>query len=292
VITGYEIPRDVVQVGGPEAASYLQGQLSQDVDALPAGSARASFVLQPTGKVESWVRVTRLDGDTFLLDVDAGHGEALLTRLRRFLLRTKAEVESRDDLVCVAFRGPGADALDDSAWQGVLLRQPVTTPAGVGLDVIGSNVPYPDGVVAGTAEEYEASRIAAGVPAMGAELTEATIPAEVGQRIIDESVSFTKGCFTGQELVARIDSRGGNVPRHLRALKVDGDVAPPPGASILLEEAGVGEVTSSAISAQLGGAVALGFVRRAVEPPVHATVVWPDGEASVEIRRLPTATDQ
>ena len=63
---------------------------------------------------------------------------------------------------------------------------------------------------------YEVLRIAHGVPAMGAELTEDTIPAEVGQWVIDASVSFTKGCFTGQELVARIDSRGGNVPRHLR----------------------------------------------------------------------------
>ena len=74
---------------------------------------------------------------------------------------------------------------------------------------------------------------------MGAELTEDTIPAEAGQWVVDASVSFTKGCFTGQELVARIDSRGGNVPRHLRILDVEG-AAPAPGTELELDGAIVG----------------------------------------------------
>ena len=90
---------------------------------------------------------------------------------------------------------------------------------------------------------------------MGAELTEATIPAEAGQWLIEASVSFTKGCYTGQELVARIDSRGGNVPRPLRGLLVDGDPAPV-GASVSRDGKEVGHVTSSARSEALG-AIAL-----------------------------------
>ena len=117
---------------------------------------------------------------------------------------------------------------------------------------------------------FEAARIAAGVPAMGAELTEATIPAEVGQAVVDASVSFTKGCFTGQELVARIDSRGGNVPRRLRGLVLPG-APPPPGEPVVVEGAEVGAITSSA-PAPGGGAVALAFVKRAVEPPAPAEV--------------------
>src|SRR5690242_21856960 len=70
--------------------------------------------------------------------------------------------------------------------------------------------------------DYERARIEAGVPAMGKELTDATIPVEAGQWLIDASVSFTKGCFTGQELVARIDSRGGNAPRPVRGLRIAG----------------------------------------------------------------------
>src|SRR5690606_18640980 len=85
------VPRDVVRVAGPDALTYLQGQLSQDVvDDFDVGATTWSFVLQPTGKVDSWARVTRTAGDEVLLDVDGGHGEALIARLRRFLLRTKA----------------------------------------------------------------------------------------------------------------------------------------------------------------------------------------------------------
>src|SRR5690606_7561419 len=75
-------------------------------------------------------------------------------------------------------------------------------------------------------EALEALRIECGVPAMGAELTDATIPAEAGQWLIDASVSFSKGCYTGQELVARIDSRGGNVPRPVRGLRLGQDDVP------------------------------------------------------------------
>ena len=86
---------------------------------------------------------------------------------------------------------------------------------------------------------------------MGAELTENTIPAEAGQWVIDQSVSFTKGCYTGQELVARIDSRGGNVPRHLRGVVIEGDV-PPVGAAVVVDEAEVGTLTSVSRSPDAG----------------------------------------
>src|SRR5690606_38689204 len=86
------VARDVVRVAGPEAIGYLQGQLSQDVQGLAVGAGARSFVLQPTGKVDAWVRVNRTDEDEVILAVDGGHGEALVARLRRFLLRTKAEV--------------------------------------------------------------------------------------------------------------------------------------------------------------------------------------------------------
>jgi folate-binding protein YgfZ len=118
-------------------------------------------------------------------------------------------------------------------------------------------------------------RIECGVPSMGAELTEDTIPAEAGQWLIDASVSFTKGCYTGQELVARIDSRGGNVPRPLRGLLVDGEPAPV-GTTVLVDDKEVGVVTSSARSPALGS-IALGPVARSVEPGTTVALRWPDG---------------
>jgi tRNA-modifying protein YgfZ len=107
---------------------------------------------------------------------------------------------------------------------------------------------------------------------MGAELTDATIPAEAGRWVIDASVSFTKGCFTGQELVARIDSRGGHVPRHLRGLVADAGAQPPAGASVVVEGADVGKVTSAAPAPSGGGSLALAYVGRAVTPPAVAEV--------------------
>jgi folate-binding protein YgfZ len=278
--------RDVVRVVGPDAHTYLQGQLSQDVDALAVGSSARSFVLQPTGKVDAWVRVTRIAADEVVLDVDGGHGDALAARLRRFLLRTKADVDALD-WRAVAIRGPGAaDAVpagggDDAlvvpaAWLGV-----------DGVDLVGRAVEPPPGVPEVDASAYESLRIRSGVPRMGAELTGATIPAEAGRWVVDASVSFTKGCFTGQELVARIDSRGGNVPRHLRGLVVDAGGLPPVGAPVVIDGAEVGKVTSAAPAPGADRALALAYVRRAVTPPAAAEVRHGEEALPVTVVDLP-----
>lgn len=284
-VGGVVTDREVVEVAGPDAATFLQGQLSQDVAALAEGGSAWTFVLHPDGKVAVWGRVTRLGPERFVLDVDGGAGEALVARLTRFKLRVDATIE-RVDWTVVAIRGPESPAVDvgdavtaDPAW-----------PAVTGVDLLGPDVGLPTGVRACDPAALDALRIEAGVPAMGAELDDHTIPAEAG--VVERSVSFTKGCYTGQELTARIDSRGGNVPRHLRGLVLAGegdgagDLVPPAGAEILVAGDVVGTVTSAAPSAA-GGAVALGYVKRAVEPPTAATVRWDGGELGGEVRALP-----
>jgi tRNA-modifying protein YgfZ len=268
---GVEVARDVVRVNGPEAIGYLQGQLSQDVAALDVGASARSFVLQPTGKVDSWVRVSRTDEDEVLIDVDGGFGEALVARLGRFLLRTKAEITPLD-WRCAALRGPGAlqAALSAVADQDDAVALPAGWPGIEGADVLGPGAAVPAGVPAVNGTAYEAARLRSGVPAMGAELTERTIPAEVGQWVVDASVNFTKGCFTGQELVARIDSRGGNVPRHLRLLLAPTGEIPVDGA-VVADGGEVGHVTSSA-PAPGGGALGLALVGRGLTPPAAAEV--------------------
>ena len=267
--------RDVVVAEGPDAATYLQGQVSQDVAALAPGTSAWSFVLQPTGKVDTWVRLDRAGVDTVRLDTDPGAGAGLVARLERFKLRTKADVELTEEVAVLAVRG--AEVIDGvpCGWPGidgsdVFDPEPDRLPSDLPLGALD----YDD-------EAYEGLRIACGVPAMGAEITEDTIPAELGQWVIDASVSFTKGCFTGQELVARIDSRGGNVPRHLRGLLTDA-LPPAPGEPLLVDGREVGHVTSSAIDAA-GRSVALALVHRSVEPPTTVTV---DG-SSVEVVALP-----
>ena len=271
VLGWYPESRDVLRVAGPDAIAYLQGQLSQDIDAVAVGSSARSFVLQPTGKVDAWVRVTRVAADEVVVDVDGGHGEALMARLRRFLLRTKADIDALD-WRAVAIRGPGAADAVPAELGDDALTAPAGWPGVDGVDVLGRAAEPPSGVPEVDAAAYESLRIRSGVPRMGAELTDATIPAEAGRWVIDASVSFTKGCFTGQELVARIDSRGGHVPRRLRGLVADAGEQPPLGASLVVEGAEVGKVTSAAPAPGAGGSLALAYVGRAVTPPAAAQV--------------------
>jgi folate-binding protein YgfZ len=274
-----EIARDVVRVAGPDAVAYLQGQLSQDVEDLDVGAGAWSFLLQPTGKVDAWLRVSRAGSDELVLDADRGDREALLARLRRFLLRTRADIDPLDWRT-VALRGPGAVAAAGDA--PAALQVPAGWPGVEGADLLGPDVTLPTGVAAVGLDAYESLRIRSGVPALGAELTEATIPAEAGQWVIDRSVDFTKGCFTGQELVARIDSRGGHVPRLVRGVDLPGDEAPALGAPIMVEGKEVGHLTSLAPRPG-GGHVALAVVGRAVVPPSPARV----GDVEATVVELP-----
>jgi folate-binding protein YgfZ len=280
---------DVVDVRGPDAASYLQGQLSQDVEGLEVGATAPTLLLQPTGKLTAWLRVTRLADDAFALVVDVGVGDEVLARLTRFKLRTAAEltVTTRPGL---AIRGPGAGTLERPAGALVV---PASWPGVEGIDLVAgedqAEVPVPPGVARADSASLDALRVECGVPAMGAELTEATIPAEGGQWLIDASVSFTKGCYTGQELVARIDSRGGNVPRPVRGLVIDGDDVDPRGlvgAALTSDGSDVGVVTSAARSASLG-LVGLATVARSVEVGTVLTVGAGPTARTATLRELP-----
>ena len=255
------VARDVLLVHGPDAEAYLQGQLSQDVAALAPGDSAFSLLLQPQGKVDAWLRVTRTAVDAFALDVDAGWGEAVAARLRRFLLRVKVEIEPVDWTVVAVVEGDAP--VPPGAWRVV------PELGGDGADLLGPGVALPEG--ADVADDYESRRIRAGVPRMGAELDESTIPASAG--VVERSVSFTKGCYTGQELVARIDSRGDRVPIKLRRLAGDA----PAGATLERDGREVGRVTSSA------DGVALGYVRREVEPPADLVARWEGGDAAVRV---------
>jgi folate-binding protein YgfZ len=268
------VPRDVVRVAGPEAVAYLQGQLSQDVEGLEVGGSAQSLLLSPQGKIDALVRVTRTGGDELLLDVDGGYGEAVVTRLARFKLRTKAAIEALG-WRCLALRGPRVADLGLGA-RGDALPLAAEWPGLAGVDLVGEHPEVPDGVPVCDPAAWEAVRIEAGIPTMGAELTERTIPAETG--LVELAVSFTKGCYTGQELVARIDSRGSRVPRHLRGVVLQPGDLPPVGAALFAEGGGgereLGQLTSVALSPTLGGPVALAYVRREVEPPADVVVRW------------------
>ncbi len=264
-----EVPRDVVRATGADAATFLQGQISQDVEAVGMGASAWSLVLAPQGKVDAWFRLTRNHDSTFLLDVDAGFGPALVARLERFRLRVDVAFESLADWRMLSVRGAAAADADLDAVDAAV-RARVEWPGYCGVDLLGPAVAPPAGLPVATPADIDVARIRAGWPAMGRELTERTIPAEVGG-LVEASVSFTKGCYTGQELVARIDSRGGNVPRPVRLLEIRGGEVSP-GAAIAVDGKPVGEVTSAAADPDSAVTVALGPVHRRVEPPASAEV--------------------
>ncbi len=269
------LERDIVRVSGPDAATYLQGQLSQDVQSLPNDACAYTFVLQPQGKVDAWFRITRLAEDSFVCDVDAGYGSVIVTRLLRFKLRVKVDIELLP-WQFVAVRGVASSDIDGAAL-GASISVPVTWGGTQGVDLLGPAVALPAGVGAGDADAYETWRVAVGMPAMGPELDESTIPAEAG--VVDISVSFTKGCYTGQELVARVDSRGNRTPRKLRRVVLPPGLQAAPGATLSAEDGHeVGVLTS------VGGPFALAYLRREVEPPATVTLAG----HSVNIELLPT----
>jgi folate-binding protein YgfZ len=245
------VDRAYVRVAGPDAVAYLEGQLSQDIAAAPRG---LTFLLEPNGKVCALLRFQRLGDDEVLLDTDGDAGDAVLARLRRFLLRTKAEVGPVPHRCTRVFGGEPAGALP-APWPAV---------PDAPVDVLDTDVA---GAAPLDEAGYHRRRILAGVPLCGVDVGADTIPAEVGQWAIDAAVSFTKGCFTGQELVARIDSRGGNVPRPLRVLQsTDGGTLAVATEVLGPDGKPAGTTTSAAAD------VALAPVARRVEPGTEVRV--------------------
>jgi len=331
------LARDVVRITGPDTISYLQGQLSQDVTGLGVGSTAESLILSPQGKIDALVRVTRTGENEVVLDTGAGWGEAVAARLVRFRMRVKVEVTALD-WRCLAVRGPaaglageargedGGGVVDPSAGAGRgWLILPSRWSGVAGYDILGDEPEVPAGVRLCGDQAWEAVRVEAGVAQMGSELTERTIPAETN--LVGAAVSFTKGCFTGQELVARIEARGNRVPRHLRGVVVDSDQVPPVGAELRLVASGaggaeaggaeaggaeaggpgvggpdvggpdvggpgvggkvVGSLTSVAWSPGFGAPVALAFVRREVDPPSEVTLSWEGAVVPARVEALP-----
>jgi len=285
--TTFAVPgtRDVLKVTGTDAVSFLQGQMSADIARLAAGEQCWSLLLQPQGKFEAWVRVHRTD-DAVLLDVDAGSGASVATRLNRFRIRVDVELTELDwDSLTLV--GPDAAALGQACLSdgGVVAqrRRPgrvavsnadADSPMGsadadsvlVAVDVLGpaGTLNRPEGASPGTSDQLAAALVPAGWPSAGAEIDSSVIPAELGQWLVDCSVSFTKGCYVGQELVARIDSRGAATPRRMRLL-----VGSPGGDPFVVGDAVLasgterGRVSSAAV---VGGVpLGLSLLHRSVE---------------------------
>lgn len=223
---GFQISKhDIIRVTGEGAENFLQGQLSADLAELNLNEAGAnistpnlhSLLLSPEGKLVATLRVFLLE-EEYILEVASGYGQAVYERLQRFFIGANCEMSLESCMgTSLLFYQEEVDADFDSApivFEEKWSEEIVCVTA---LNIGEKNMPessLPE-------SSFEYHRIMCGIFKMGAELAEDQIPAEAGKKFIDKHVSFTKGCFVGQELVARIDSRGSNTPMKLVYLKID-----------------------------------------------------------------------
>ena len=297
---------------GTQAAATLNGLCTSDVLALQPGHGQYAAALTPKGKVLADVRLFQRAADGFLVDVPAAAAEGFTAMVRKYVnprLSRYADVSAT--VACVGVAGPHA--------RQVLAHALGCSPATIDLLAPFAHCEVPfhgESVMVARADDYgvdgfdcfvgaavapslreallasgaapassaalEVVRIEAGRPAWGIDMADDTLVHEAGLDLLD-AVSYTKGCYTGQEGVARGAFRG-HVNRILRGLRL---ASPPDGeARVFAGDADVGDVRSRGVSPRLG-AIALAMLRRTIEPGSVVTVRSTSGEATATVVELP-----
>jgi folate-binding protein YgfZ len=263
-------------VRGGEAADFLQGQVSNDVEGLAPGQGCYATILTHKGKLRTDLRILRGE-DWFWLDTEAiGHAVVRHTLATYSLGREVRFEDLTTSRSILSLIGPKArDRLDaaPAAEEHAFVEgeHGLYVATDLGVDVIGeprANL----GVEPVSEEAAECLRIESGRPRLGLDMGSETIPQEAG--INERAVSFTKGCYVGQETVARLHYRG-KPNRHLRGLRLMEPAER--GEEILLGEKAVGRVGSTCVSPRLGP-IALALVRREATPGATVLVGGADGE--------------
>jgi tRNA-modifying protein YgfZ len=244
-------PRSYVAVTGPDAASYLNRMVSNEVEALPIGDSCEALLLTAKARIVAPLVVWRRSTDDFLLLTEPDAGPPLARELLRARFAAKCEVALEEHRSAVVL---GADEHVSNARNALPTRD-YGVPAVELLDADAPAHAEPIGD-----DELERLRILARTPRLGRELDDRVMPAEAG--LDERAISFTKGCYPGQEPVARLHYRG-HPNRGLRVLALGGDELPAYDAELALDGKVVGRMTSAARDAE-HGIVALAYVRREV----------------------------
>ncbi|HET9437510.1 MAG TPA: hypothetical protein VFO64_04860 [Gaiellaceae bacterium] len=233
-------PRDYVGVRGLDAEKYLQAMVSNDVEALAVGDSCEALLLTAKARVIAPLVVWRRGVDDFLLLTEEGLGERVRATLVRSRFAAKCEIEPEEHVSVVAL---GTTDGIRTADYGVPAAEVLDTGVEPTLDD----------------EELELLRIRAGTPRFGREIDDRVLPAEAGLEA--RAIDFEKGCYPGQEPIARQHYRG-RVNRTLRVLAIEGEELPEYDSELTLGEKVVGRVTSAALDR--GGVIALAYVRAEV----------------------------
>jgi aminomethyltransferase len=257
----------LVRVAGRDAARLLQNVVTSDIDALAVGDGQYGLALTPKGKPLADAWIVREGDDAFVCACEVGTKDELVATLKRYRLASRADiglVTGERALLERPLAAPG------SGWHagplGALLL------AGVDEARAAWDAALAGGAVPIGAEVRETLRIEQGLPRYGIDFDATNLPAEAG--VVERAISFTKGCYVGQEPIVRLAHRG-HANRELHRLQL-ADAVPLP-ATLLQDAREVGRVTSSA-SLPEGGAAALGYVRRAVEDGAALIALGAGGE--------------
>ena len=289
--------RGLLVVRGPEAAEYLQGQLTNDIEAIAPGDGAYAALLDRKGHMQADMRVLRPGEESeLLLDLEPAGLEAARRHLQMYKIGREVEVDDESGShTLLSLIGPravevaGTAALPELACETTTIAGArcvaVGTASGVDLvfsaaarDAVRETL-LAAGAVEVSPEAAEILRIETGRPRFGAEMGTETMPAEAG--IVEQAVSFTKGCYIGQETVARLHYKG-RPNRHLRGLRLSAPARP--GEPLRLGEKEVGRVGSAAVSPAFGP-IGLAILRREAEP--GATLAVGEDGVTAEVVALP-----
>jgi tRNA-modifying protein YgfZ len=304
--------RTRMRISGPKAAELVTGMVTNDVSALAPGEGQYAAALTPKGKIVADLRIFALDGG-LLIDASSAAAPGWKEMVRKYINPRIAPYHDLSaELSDIGIFGRSARLVvsrvidvDDKELSALTPYGHISRPFADGTVII-ARVPEIDldgfeifvpreaatslkatlqaaGIFAGSQETWGIARIESGRPEWGTDMDESTLPQEAN---FDElgAISYTKGCYIGQETVARVHFRG-HVNRFLRRMRFVTRPAPPKGAE-LVDETGkvIGEIRSSALSPRFGG-VALGMVRREVQPGTTLQARWDGGECSVQIEQ-------
>ena len=299
----YRLERTLLSLTGRDRTRWLNGMVSNNIRDLAVGNGVYAFVLTPQGHIQADVYAFNR-GESLLVETDRAQGETLLRIFRKYIIMDKVEIEDLSERVTVlgiagpksaeslAFLGLGNDLdmlqLADANWNGAgvtaargdnssFLNYELWVPAEQADSVW--NVLLQAGAVEVHEQTLETFRILCGIPKVGQDTREKTLPQETGQ---ERALNFNKGCYIGQEIVERIRARGA-VHRAFVGFEVEGPV-PAVGTKIQSEAKEVGEITSIAAEPLKGKRLALGYLRREF---LASDKTLTTGEAKVKATTLP-----
>lgn len=298
--------RTQVELRGADRASFLHNLTTNEIRKLASGAGCEAFLLDKNGKILAYVYVFA-GAESLVVETVAGQGPFLVEHLDRYLIREKVELVDRSaEWSELYLAGPRAVevlarcgvsdpptarlACTETTLAGtplMLRRVDFTQPGGYLLafpresaDQI-SHALFAAGAIQSEGASFDTARIEAGTPLFGRDITHENLPQELARDA--QAISFVKGCYLGQETVARIDALG-HVNRTLVGLRFAGNEIPEPGTTISDSTREVGRVTSSTFSPRSGAPLALGYIRRG-NNTVGTRLSSPCGE--VEVVALP-----